>query len=63
MTINEEILELPDELEKILNKTARRGVGWTKVESRIVKGNVCQLLLLNQSFSVDDEKEMCLETT
>ena len=61
VTINEEILELPDELERILNKTARRGAGWTKVESRIVKGNICQLLLFCQSFSQDDEKEMCLE--
>ena len=40
MTLDEQILELPPKLEQILNK-----LKWLKVETRIVRGNICQLLL------------------
>lgn len=41
VTLDEQIKELPADLAEILYK------GWTQVESRIVRGNICQLLLVD----------------
>ena len=40
MTVDEQIKVLPPEVEEILT-----GQEWTKVESRIIRGSICQLML------------------
>ena len=49
MTLDEQIKELPGQLKNILAQ-----VEWTQVESRIIRGNICQLILYHDKILYEE---------